>query len=316
MPDFKFAVTEKDIQGVTVVAISGSLDSNTSVDFRASLQTLIQKNNKLIIVDFSKLDYISSAGIGLFMEKVDDLLQIDGDLKFAAVPPKIMKVLEMMGLPKVIEILPDIAAAKNSLLQSKQQDLEQVAFPLQIACPTCQSVIVAASSDLYTCGNCFNISYIDPKGKISAFKKSDLEDKKQKLDLTFPCELRLIPTIRQFIGLLSLQAGFSQDFTNDFELAVDEAVNNVMEHSLNWEKSQNIKMEITIDADRFSLTLIDHGKPYEYTQIEDDSTQAYKDRGRGRALIKRLVDEVEHFTAPGKENRLTLVKYFKKIGPT
>ena len=58
--------TEKARVPVTVLHVSGNLDSSTYESFRSKADELIQAGTRYILVDLSKAPYVSSAGLRAF----------------------------------------------------------------------------------------------------------------------------------------------------------------------------------------------------------------------------------------------------------
>ena len=60
-------ITTRTQNGVTVVALAGNLDSNTSPQAQQALDGILAGGGKRIVVDFTALDYISSAGLRVLL---------------------------------------------------------------------------------------------------------------------------------------------------------------------------------------------------------------------------------------------------------
>jgi len=90
---------------VSVVALEGTLDFNTVGDFEQLLQDSFRKNQYKLILDMSKLTYISSAGIGVLVGVIKDVRKNKGDIKFANVNPEVYKVFDLLDLPGIFHFL-------------------------------------------------------------------------------------------------------------------------------------------------------------------------------------------------------------------
>lgn len=113
----EFSVSESlaPQEGISVIALTGQLDAHTAPEFEKFLEQIVrgEKKRKLIL-DFSSLEYISSAGLGVLMGFIEDVRADGGDMKFALVPEKIYHVLDLLGFPVVFTITPTIAEAVES----------------------------------------------------------------------------------------------------------------------------------------------------------------------------------------------------------
>ncbi len=90
-----------------IIDISGDLDAHTSIELERVIQSLIDKQHTNIVVNFSKLNYISSAGLGVFMSFIDEVRSKGGDIKFTNMPDKIFQVFDLLGFPLLYEIYDD-----------------------------------------------------------------------------------------------------------------------------------------------------------------------------------------------------------------
>jgi anti-sigma B factor antagonist len=102
MEDFEIA--SKDIQTVSVVYLKGYLDAHTAPEFEKALQNLIELNKVRLVVNLSELNYISSAGLGVFMGFIEDIRSKGGDIKLAEMTDKVFRVFDLLGFPVLYEI--------------------------------------------------------------------------------------------------------------------------------------------------------------------------------------------------------------------
>ena len=99
----KFDVFRKDLENISVLNIQGFLDAHTAPDFENELQKLIKETRYNIVVNLDGLQYISSAGLGVFMGVIEDLRNNRGDLKICCASPKVFKVFDLLGFPSLYE---------------------------------------------------------------------------------------------------------------------------------------------------------------------------------------------------------------------
>ncbi|MBN2365217.1 MAG: STAS domain-containing protein [Calditrichaeota bacterium] len=99
----KFEVFRKDLDSVAVLNIQGFLDAHTAPEFETELQKIIGEKKFNIIVNLDGLQYISSAGLGVFMGVIEDIRKNGGDLKICCAAPKVYKVFDLLGFPSLYE---------------------------------------------------------------------------------------------------------------------------------------------------------------------------------------------------------------------
>lgn len=102
-----FEVSKIENGGVSVLYIKGYLDAHTAQDLESAFQTLVDANRFNIVVNFKDLNYISSAGLGVFMGFIEDIRNNGGDIKLTNMKPKIFRVFDLLGFPTLYDILDD-----------------------------------------------------------------------------------------------------------------------------------------------------------------------------------------------------------------
>lgn len=94
-----------------ILEIEGRLDTLTSPEALTQLKNHLQPGASRVLLDASRLDYISSAGLRV-------LLQINreaqGQLRLANLSPFCREILEVAGLTSVLQIFPDLETARRS----------------------------------------------------------------------------------------------------------------------------------------------------------------------------------------------------------
>lgn len=117
----KFSVVAAEEEGLTVVALGGYLDAHTAPEFEATIQEKIDASKVRFVVDCGDLQYISSAGLGVFMGFIEDLRDRGGDLKICGLIPKVREVFELLGFDALFEIHDGRDAALASYSPAPQE---------------------------------------------------------------------------------------------------------------------------------------------------------------------------------------------------
>ncbi len=100
-----FEVTKSENIGVSILYIKGYLDAHTAQDLENAFQELVDAKKYKIVVNFKELNYISSAGLGVFMGFIEDIRKNGGDIKLTDMKPKIYRVFDLLGFPTLYDIL-------------------------------------------------------------------------------------------------------------------------------------------------------------------------------------------------------------------
>ena len=80
-----------DPGGVAVVRVDGVVDTMTAGELENVMNSLIDQRRYNIIVDLGGVDYISSAGWGIFISNIREIRQNRGDIKLAQMIPSVEK---------------------------------------------------------------------------------------------------------------------------------------------------------------------------------------------------------------------------------
>jgi anti-sigma B factor antagonist len=102
-----FNIRTRNIEDFDILDLDGELDAHTAPHLEDSLKKLIHENRQRIIVNCHKLEYISSAGLGVFMAYIEDVRSLGGDIKLTNMSPKVYNVFDLLGFPTLYDILAD-----------------------------------------------------------------------------------------------------------------------------------------------------------------------------------------------------------------
>lgn len=109
----KFKAERRSIGEIECIDIGGYLDAHTAPLLEAILSETIEEGKIKIIVNFAELDYISSAGLGVFMAFIEDVRNSGGDIKMSNMKEKVYSVFDLLGFPLLFDIEMEESAAEN-----------------------------------------------------------------------------------------------------------------------------------------------------------------------------------------------------------
>mgnify|MGYP000987982534 CR=1 FL=1 len=103
-PTVKFGIDKKNNNGIDCLYLKGYLDAHTAPELEQAINELVEDGKNKILVNFADLDYISSAGLGVFMSFIEDIRDNGGDIKMSDMKPKVYSVFDLLGFPILFDI--------------------------------------------------------------------------------------------------------------------------------------------------------------------------------------------------------------------
>jgi anti-anti-sigma factor len=104
-------ITTRTQGDVTIVAIAGNLDSLTSPQAQQALDAVIAGGAANVAVDFTKLDYISSAGLRVMLGTAKQLMAKGGGLKTFGLNQTVREVFDISGFSTILAVFATEAEA-------------------------------------------------------------------------------------------------------------------------------------------------------------------------------------------------------------
>lgn len=111
----EFQITSQKLQnGIILISVKGSLDAHTFEEMEKTINQLFENNMYRLIVDLSKLDYISSAGAGVFIGAISTAQENDGLIVLLKPNQNVREVFDLLGLSQIFTITEDMQSAVKS----------------------------------------------------------------------------------------------------------------------------------------------------------------------------------------------------------
>lgn len=109
-----FQMKTKEMEGMLVVELSGSLDTTAADDLKTAFGEVKRAGRKRVILSLKGLKYIASSAIRELLSLGKWASQSQGALKIAEVPPNVMDIFRMVGLGNAVPILGPLSDAIDS----------------------------------------------------------------------------------------------------------------------------------------------------------------------------------------------------------
>ncbi|MEN6322988.1 MAG: STAS domain-containing protein [Proteiniphilum sp.] len=97
-----------------LVEIEGRIDTTNYNEFEGNIAHLYTEKGATIYLDCSRLDYISSSGLRIFLTLQKKVKIQGGVLKIFSMQPQIKEIFDISGFSSIFAIFPDYSAAKEA----------------------------------------------------------------------------------------------------------------------------------------------------------------------------------------------------------
>jgi anti-sigma B factor antagonist len=97
-------ITKTNENGITTFAIAGRLDTVTAPDLQAQLIPEFG-NVPEVVVDFTEVNYVSSAGLRVLLAAHKESLKKGGTMTITGVVPEVKEVFDMTGFSDILKIV-------------------------------------------------------------------------------------------------------------------------------------------------------------------------------------------------------------------
>ena len=99
---------------ISIISVGGFIDTTTSGELEESLKRLLKQGQFNIVVDLGSVNYISSAGWGIFISEIKEIRENGGDLKLAAMIGDVYEVFELLEFQTILEAFDSVGEAVDS----------------------------------------------------------------------------------------------------------------------------------------------------------------------------------------------------------
>lgn len=107
-------ITKDNINGIHLIEVKGEIDAGSSIHLDNALKEALESGEKKIIADLTHLNYISSAGLGVFISHLDEIKLQNVQLVLFGINETVKQVFDILGLEKLLMIVPTKEEAINS----------------------------------------------------------------------------------------------------------------------------------------------------------------------------------------------------------
>ncbi len=165
---------------ISIIKVGGYIDTTTSSELEHALSSLLKAGSYNIIIDLGNVDYVSSAGWGIFISEIKGIREKGGDLKLVRMIPEVYEVFELLEFHYILKACDSIEEA--------MKDFERTLGPMSEGMRASEVEIEAPRSRS-------NHERMEAPLKAEAGKSDTIEDKVRKIVAHDP-EIGTIQIIR------------------------------------------------------------------------------------------------------------------------
>ena len=97
-------ITTQESGGIAIVGFKGKLDTNTCSDAETRLKDVLDQGAQKVLIDFEKLDFISSAGLRILLVSTKRLEASGGELRICGLNETVSEIFEISGFCTILSV--------------------------------------------------------------------------------------------------------------------------------------------------------------------------------------------------------------------
>ena len=110
---------------IVYLKVNGYIDTSTSLELVNKLKTFLEDNVSRFVLDLAGVNYVSSAGWGVFVGEIKNVRESGGDIKLVNMTPEVYDVFEMLEFNRILKSYDSVEEAINEFDLIRGYDLTQ-----------------------------------------------------------------------------------------------------------------------------------------------------------------------------------------------
>lgn len=98
-------ITKELEENIYIIKVEGDVDAASSIYLDKAVSDALSRGQKRILIDCTLLEYISSAGLGVFMSYIQDFENSDARFVLFGLSERVSGVFEILGLDQLLTIV-------------------------------------------------------------------------------------------------------------------------------------------------------------------------------------------------------------------
>lgn len=97
---------------ISAIRVDGVIDTMTATELEKVINSLLEQERYYIIIDLAGVDYISSAGWGIFISHIREIRQQGGDIKLVRMIPNVHEIFELLEFDSILKAFGSLEEAR------------------------------------------------------------------------------------------------------------------------------------------------------------------------------------------------------------
>lgn len=115
MDEIKLSLSQAGPAGeLSVIRVDGVVDTITASELEGVIANLVGQKRFKILIDLGGVEYISSAGWGIFISRIQEIRDQGGDLKLVNMVPNVYEIYELLEFENIIPAFPSMEQGKKA----------------------------------------------------------------------------------------------------------------------------------------------------------------------------------------------------------
>ncbi len=115
MDDIKLSLSQAGPSGeLSIIRVDGIVDTITASELEGVIEGLLEQRRYRILVDLGGVEYISSAGWGIFVSKIQEIRDNSGDIKLVNMVPNVYEIYELLEFEHIIKAFETLDLGKKA----------------------------------------------------------------------------------------------------------------------------------------------------------------------------------------------------------
>jgi len=119
------SLSEGGFEDVSEIRVDGVIDTLTAGRLEEVIDSLIKRDRYCLVIDLAGVDYISSAGWGIFISHIKEVRTEGGDIKLANMIPNVYEIYDLLEFDNVLRAFSSVDAARDAFGAVSQAQVEK-----------------------------------------------------------------------------------------------------------------------------------------------------------------------------------------------